>query len=166
MKGITCKTCDAGTMQPTKKYRMSGAVVLIGYILLIPSVLGMAFAAMLFFATGKAGGETFAKIKADARAALEAKGVPAAIVARVVENQPLTPQEKEALPADQRREVDTQILSIAGGMTGAGAGTVLAGGSSICMGISAFVGGLLGWLLVMKKKVLQCMSCGAVVAAG
>jgi hypothetical protein len=28
-----------------------------------------------------------------------------------------------------------------------------------------FVGGVFGWLLVMKKKVLQCSHCGAIVAA-
>ena len=41
----------------------------------------------------------------------------------------------------------------------------MAGGLSACFGISCLVGGLLGWLLVMKKKVLQCKNCGAVIAA-
>jgi hypothetical protein len=36
---------------------------------------------------------------------------------------------------------------------------------SVVMGISSFVGGLLGWLLVMRKRVLQCDVCGAVVNA-
>jgi hypothetical protein len=36
---------------------------------------------------------------------------------------------------------------------------------SILWGIAFFVGGLLGWLLVMKKRVLQCDVCGAVVSA-
>jgi hypothetical protein len=31
--------------------------------------------------------------------------------------------------------------------------------------IVSFVSGLLGWLLVMKKRVLQCDLCGAVVNA-
>lgn len=37
--------------------------------------------------------------------------------------------------------------------------------SAIGLGIASFVGGLLGWLLVMKKRVLQCDYCGAVVNA-
>ena len=41
----------------------------------------------------------------------------------------------------------------------------LAAGIVIAIGIACFVGGLLGWLLVMKKRVLQCPVCGAVVNA-
>ena len=36
---------------------------------------------------------------------------------------------------------------------------------AVAMGIASFVGGLLGWLLVMRKRVLQCDICGAVVNA-
>jgi type IV pilus assembly protein PilA len=42
---------------------------------------------------------------------------------------------------------------------------VLGGGFAIALGVAAFVGGLLGWLLVMKKRVLQCSACSAVVNA-
>jgi hypothetical protein len=38
-------------------------------------------------------------------------------------------------------------------------------GFAVVLGISSFVAGLLGWLLVMKKRVLQCSLCGAVVNA-
>lgn len=31
--------------------------------------------------------------------------------------------------------------------------------------VLSFVGGVFGWLLIMKKKILQCTHCGAVVAA-
>jgi len=37
--------------------------------------------------------------------------------------------------------------------------------SAVAMGIASFVGGLLGWLLVMRKHVLQCDVCGAIVNA-
>jgi hypothetical protein len=39
------------------------------------------------------------------------------------------------------------------------------GASYFVLMILAFVSGLLGWLLVMKKRVLQCGLCGAVVNA-
>jgi membrane associated rhomboid family serine protease len=42
---------------------------------------------------------------------------------------------------------------------------VLGGGLSIATAIASVVGGLVGWLLVMKKRVLQCSVCGAVVNA-
>lgn len=42
---------------------------------------------------------------------------------------------------------------------------LIAGVSAIAMLVISFVGGLLGWLLVMRKRVLQCEVCGAVVNA-
>lgn len=38
-------------------------------------------------------------------------------------------------------------------------------GIALFIGIACFVSGLIGWLLVMKKDVLQCDNCGAVVNA-
>ncbi len=38
----------------------------------------------------------------------------------------------------------------------------LGGGIAIALGIAALVGGLLGWLLVMRKKVLKCSYCGSI----
>lgn len=45
---------------------------------------------------------------------------------------------------------------------GAAALATLMGGG---MFLAALVGGLLGWLLVLKKKMLKCDSCGATVTA-
>jgi hypothetical protein len=44
-------------------------------------------------------------------------------------------------------------------------GSAFAGGILIVVAVVAFVGGLLGWLLIMKKKVLVCTHCSAVVPA-
>jgi hypothetical protein len=82
-------------LTPRKVYRMSGPVVAIGFILLIPSILGMLFAIML----------------------------------------------------------------------GASVNNDIAAGVALVFGVASFVGGLLGWLLVMKRRVLQCSVCGAVVNA-
>jgi hypothetical protein len=84
---------------------MSGVVVLIGYILLIPSVLGVLFSVFGFIRMMTLTGDT---------------------------------------------------VSTAG---------TLASGIFILFGIASLVGGLLGWLLVMKKDILQCSHCGAAVAA-
>jgi len=42
---------------------------------------------------------------------------------------------------------------------------VLGATFAITLGIASFVGGLLGWLLVMKKRVLRCSVCSATVNA-
>lgn len=52
--------------------------------------------------------------------------------------------------------------------TGAGASmpiALLGNTFLIGWGTAFFVSGLLGWLLVMKKRVLQCDVCGAIVSA-
>lgn len=103
---VRCKVCDRGTLAPTHKHRMSGPVVFIGYILLIPSLLGVAFCIL-----------TFIMVASSARPGQEAA-------------------------------------------------TGIAGGLTVFMGIGAMVFGLLGWLLIMKKKVLECNVCQATVNAG
>lgn len=55
---IICKVCDRGELVHKFKYRMSTPVVAIGYILLIPSVLGIAFSLFLLFSLNYAGQET------------------------------------------------------------------------------------------------------------
>jgi hypothetical protein len=41
---------------------------------------------------------------------------------------------------------------------------VVGSGFAIMLGIASFVSGLLGWLLVMKKRVLQCSVCRATIS--
>jgi hypothetical protein len=109
MVQVRCKICDAGLLVRQTKYRMSGPAVLIGYILLVPSILGILISAMSFFRLAS--------------------------------------------------------LNHAGNAGSADVATGLVGGFVIFFGIASFVGGLIGWLLVMKKQVLECNVCQAVVNA-
>jgi hypothetical protein len=110
MVEVRCKVCDAGTLLRRKKFRMSGPVVAIGYIFLIPSILGIIFSAFMLFTAA-------------------------------------------SLP------------HAANDVASADMATGIAGGVAIFFGIASFVGGLIGWLLVMKKQVLECNTCKAVVSA-
>jgi hypothetical protein len=162
---IPCKTCEAGQLKKRKRYRMSGVVVLIGYILLIPSLLGIAFATMGVVATGSATEQVSGSMKREAEGKLRTAGVPPAIVQSVVDQHAVSQSELGQLTESQRQAVQQARLELAAGTVGAGAGAALAGGASLLFGVFSLVGGLLGWLLVMKKSVLQCNGCGAVVAA-
>lgn len=101
---IRCKTCDVGTMQRKHVHRMSAIVVLIGYVILVPTVLVMVASVMTIFNIGSAAPPTAAV-------------------------------------------------------------SAIATGFSVMLFFVALVGGLLGWVLIMKKRILQCDRCGAVVAA-
>jgi len=65
----------------------------------------------------------------------------------------------------QKGAVDKAVSSVTAVQTAAGAATVIGGGIGIFLAVIFFIGGLLGWLLVMKKKVLICTHCSAVVPA-
>jgi len=162
---LNCQVCNDGQLKKKKKYRMSGPVVTIGYILLIPSILGMMFGFFMMFATGSATVDVNDGIKTEIRNELTNHNIPNQIIDKVINRTPLTEDDKTLLNNDQQRAINDAKLSYGAGQLGAGAGTALAGGLSIFMIISSFVGGLLGWLLIMKKKVLQCINCNAVIAA-
>lgn len=162
---ITCKTCESGSLEKRKRYRMSGVVVLIGYILLIPSLLGIAVATMGVAATGSASEEVESSMKQDARQELGAAAIPTRITQQVIERGSVPQADLSQLTEAQRRTVERVELQLSAGTAGAGAGVLLAGGASFLFGVLSLIGGLLGWLLVMKKAVLQCNACGAVVAA-
>lgn len=162
---LSCQTCGQGVLVKRKRYRMSVPVVLIGYILLVPCVLGMLFGVLMLFASGSAGSAVSTAAEHETRNRLEAQGIPEPIIQKVVEMKSVSIDETSTLNPGQKRVVDDARLSLSAGKVGAGAGAVLGGGISIFIIISCFVGGLLGWLLVMKKRVLQCNQCSAVVAA-
>lgn len=162
---IPCKTCDIGELHKRKRYRMSGVVVFIGYILLVPSAIGMLIGLIGMFATSKASETTFQQISSEARVTLEQGGVPDRLIERVIAMQPVSAADTRSLTPEQQRLVEAVEIQVLGSSAGAGIGVGVAGGFSAATIVMSLVGGLLGWLLVMKKKVLQCMNCGAVTAA-
>ena len=96
-------------MHATKIGRFSGLVRVIGYIFVIPSVLGIVISIITMFGVIGTG-------------------------AGVAEADAVT--------------------------VGAGA---MAVGTCIIFGIISLVGGLIGWILIMKKKVFKCVRCGHII---
>lgn len=97
-----CQTCGGGPLRLEKVYRMSTPVVVIGYIILVPSLLWVIGCVISMFSLA-------------------------------------------SQPSSE--------------------GSSLATGMAFFLAVAGFVGGLLGWLLIMKKKVLRCMQCSATVQA-
>jgi hypothetical protein len=211
---VRCKVCDRGVLVSKKVYRMSGPVVAIGYILLIPSILGIIVSVLMFAGvtanrSGSATNESpqsfsegfdsgFRRSCANKfdEAFQKSAGTPAPALAmeaycecalstfKETKSEATTTdkcgqqlQEGSLTPPDlEVQGVYSKIIESndaettgqktqSNGDTGINPFQVIGGGFAVFLGIAFFVGGLLGWLLVMKKRVLQCSVCGAIVNA-
>jgi hypothetical protein len=194
-----CKVCDYGDLLPKKIFRMSGPVVAIGFILLIPSVLGMIAAGLMFFGVIAASGIGLShntNTSADIEFRRACINVPESDTAVPITQREQycectlieykatnsVPHAREVcsrrLQGNMLADVDeethhlyTSLVGFDSPRNNVAADTSIFGlgilGSTfaIALGIASFVGGLLGWLLVMKKRVLQCSTCGATVSA-
>lgn len=206
--GPRCKVCDRGALIPKKMYRMSGPVVAIGYILLVPSVLGMLVSALVLLGvlSYQGGDGSFTNQISSAapnnyensfRANCIANAKKAAQEAATPLSEAQLRQYCECslwgIERGESTEEATKICSEGlrfGVLSPLNANTdriysdleaqgnaeqtndtgmtwfhIIGGGLAIFWLIGSFVGGLLGWLLVMKKQVLQCNACGATVSA-
>ena len=106
---IKCIVCDEGILVKKEVYRMSIPVVIIGYLLLIPSMF-----CTCFFILGVGVSNLMAAFS------------------------------------------DPDLFLI----------TLFTGGFTVLfIVIPIIVGSLLGWLLIMKKKILQCTCCEAIIPA-
>lgn len=170
---LQCKICDQGALASKKTFRMSAPVVAIGFILLVPSVLGMIFSALVFFgalaASGTGGVAASVHARNEAISEMRNNDVPEPIIAAVIANPNLdavTLMDQVSMAQLSWIE-DAQAKLRARVPTGVAFGIfgLFASGTAILFGISCFVGGLLGWLPVMRKRVLQCALCRAVVNA-
>ncbi len=166
--GTTCSTCGRGRLYRRKVYRMSTPVAVIGYILLIPSFLGILLNLFILVAPTlglTAAGAAVEVTPAQVKQMRDAE-VPEPIINKVVNGELVTTEDRDSMTQEQQTIVSSIQVGVAGAQACACCGAGIIGGSAIVGMIVCFVSGLLGWLLVMKKKVLQCHACSAVVAAG
>jgi len=201
---LKCKVCEGGTLESKKVFRLSGPAVAIGFILLIPSVCGMLFSALILvgaltipvpattpipLAQSKFDAGFRRSCAASVRQNYHRSGVqaPQAKVESYCECALTTYKEtgSEVMASqecNQRAQDDTldqvgqdvdvlysdtpqQSVAVNDSFIPTAVLRFVGSVGAVAMGIGFFVGGLLGWLLVMRKRVLQCDFCGAVVNA-
>jgi len=212
---LTCKVCDRGTLSSKRVFRLSGPAVVIGFILLIPSILGIICSVLMFVGVNVAAvaykenesnnqaSETNQPFQStfDAnfrrncarsfkQSYIRATGALAPLPlteqycecalstfketgSETVAAQTCTQRVKDGTLDTLGQDVDALYSGdISHGRQASAAMnpfraalSVFGSGFAFALGITSFVGGLLGWLLVMRKRVLQCDLCGAVVNA-
>ncbi len=167
MPGVPCQICVQGVMTRKRVYRMSGPAVVIGFILLVPSILGILFGGltMLFTIIGSSAAPTADSQIQQVKSQLVSLGIPSEIVEDVAAGKRISETRLANLTPDQRMQVRAAELKVSTAKAVPGLAACCGGGFSVMIIIGSFVGGLLGWLLIMRKTVLQCFRCGAVVAA-
>lgn len=166
MAQAICRTCDVGQLERMKLHRLSGPAVIIGYLLLIPSILAILL--MLAFLVFSIWGYSLNDepiLPDETREELRAAGVPSRMIEALDRGEEIPEEEVQALTPEQRAQVEpvNRFVGSFGATTGmmATCGT----GLSITGIVIFFISGLLGWILVMKRTVLVCNSCRATVDA-
>jgi hypothetical protein len=155
-----CSACKQGTLVQTTVRRMNGFLVVVGFILMIPAVIGV-----LIGGIGAAGGGLFAsqanRTPEEIRAELKGLAVPDATIDHLLAGDPMTKEQLTGLNEQQQIAVGKATLAVLAKKAPAGA--VVGGGLAI-VAVSVLVG-IVGWLFIRKKWVLLCTKCPAVVPA-
>jgi hypothetical protein len=171
LSGVPCQICGQGVMTRKRVFRMSGPAVVIGFILLVPSILGILFGGLTFLAAAIGSANADKNVSSaeleSIRSSLAAQHVPDDIIADVCAEKPVseTRLSLARLNSTQQLAVHAAELKLSTAKAAPALTACCGGGFSVIIMIGSFVGGLLGWLLIMRKTVLQCFRCGAVVAA-
>jgi hypothetical protein len=167
-QGMVCEKCR-NQMYPTKVRRMSPAVVVLGFCLLIPSLLALIIttgAVVISVAvTTNVTNSLTSESQSNAVVKLQAiDGVPADFVALFKTNDFAARHQLDTLPAAVHDQVKDVVADFeaqrAAGVVAPGAAVV---GSGIVMVIAFFCCLpvlIIGFLLIMKKKVWRCTACG------
>ena len=116
---LDCSACKSkASMKATEIPRFNTILRVIGFIIVIPSILGIIIAFLLFFSSISATFKVMSLTQSDTVTA------------------------------------------------GTAIGTSIGVGFSIFIGCSSLVGGIIGWLMLMKKKVYKCINCGFILDRG
>ena len=168
---IPCKICDRGELIPRRLFRLSTPAVVIGFILLIPSVFGMFISGISLVIVLATGAEKMGQARANAMLQMRGDELPQTVIDAVLDgrepevNQWIAHAEQQGVPQAKLAGIRDAQSMLHSGSIKSSVGMLLSSGLTIAIGVASFVGGLLGWLLVMKRRVLQCSVCGATVNA-
>ena len=147
-----------------KVHRLNGPAVYIGYIFLMPSLAGIALC-LAFLLASWVGAFTYHSVSPATLEGLKDTHVPAELQQSLRAGEPATEAEMAHLTPDQRYHVQHANRDIEAAKLASGCFAACSTGIALIGAGLSFIGGLLGWLLVMRKRVLMCNFCRATVDA-
>jgi hypothetical protein len=155
-----CPSCSSAQIVSRRVYRRGSLAVFLGHLLLLPSILVVVLGSM--GVVNRRVGRDALELERRAASELAAANVPAELAARVHAHEPVSARELDALTVEQWQGVREAQLCVAGGSARASMGAFTSG-SAFRWGASlALVGLATGALLVQKRRVGCCSSCGTV----
>src|SRR5688572_14313873 len=152
-----CPSCGAACLVARRAYRRGSLSVFLGHLLLLPSLLVVVLGSM-----GVVSPRAGVELERRASAELASANVPAELAARVRAREPVPASELDALTVEQRQGVLEAQLSAASGSARASMGAVHSSSAFRWGAGLALLGLATGALLVQKRRVDCCSSCGAV----
>ncbi len=157
-----CGVCGAGALSKRVAYRLGVPGALIGWLILVPSFLGTTLSVLVLAGSYYASSAVISEMSEQDERAL--KDVPEELIEKA-RTFALTDAERRQLSVEQRIALDNLTFGPLANFLGAGLFGMIVGVPSVCLGFASLLGCLFGWLLTLKKKILKCNGCGAVVAA-
>lgn len=162
---LQCQVCNNGILKKNKKYRLGTPLVVIGYIFLIPSICAFFIALLLILSAFIGAPKNNADINTGARGTLEQANIPQPLIEKFMNHKSISYQDKNKLTRQQRQILhDAKGTQLKGQFVN-GAAVGILGVLSVVMIVGSIFGVVIGALLTIKKKVLQCSECEAIVNA-
>jgi hypothetical protein len=170
---IKCQVCHAETLTDKRIYPMSGPARLIAYLLLLPYLAGILFCVICFVALAAQPLHERIPARLVALTEMREHGVSEDVVHQVAADPYRDPADYLQVPGFPKTAYGwvkdaSQKLRDGGYVEVATQGHALAErrrteGFYFALGAALLAGALPGWSLVMKKRVLQCETCNAVM---
>jgi hypothetical protein len=157
---IPCETCASGNLVQRRRYRSSVVVVLIGYLLLVPSLLGVAFGTLGVIERESTAESSASSARNETLHVLQAAEIPSRVIHSVLSLEDCDAGDLAALSDEQRETVGAARRYWSARKRGTPVSC--SGDPWLLMAVMSLTGGILGSCCLLKKTVLQCMTCAAV----
>lgn len=162
---VKCLTCNEGDLHRKKVFRLGAPIGFLGAFLVYPAYLLLAVLVIWSMASCSAISDEDPTLRSALADKMQEAGVPEGLANRAASGETISEPELANLTDEQREMVTT----VPERMAIVDSSKVIAGG--ILAGLTvplfalAFVLILVGWILRMRKRILQCSNCGAVTPA-
>ncbi|MFZ2958007.1 MAG: hypothetical protein WA705_14060 [Candidatus Ozemobacteraceae bacterium] len=161
---IQCEKCKQSNMVQDRIHRMSGCLVMIGYFLVIPGLLAMFFGLFIMYSGASTNlSDDDGQSKRTLGMLTDAK-VPANIISEYRETGKIAQDSISKLQPRDKSAVDNALHTERASKIGHGIGVGIIAATGGAMTVAAFMVGLpafiVGFLLLLKRSVWRCPSCG------